>query len=202
MPRKKHRTMSERRTGKPAKINPVHRLSEQHRRMLDYYYGISNLNKSDAMRRAKIGSKDAGSRDLSVFDRPVVKDEMKKREAAFRERYDVTFERVRDEIAKVAFFNPLCVLAIDEETGLVEVDITHAAAHEMAAISEIKVTKSVEGTGKNATVVTKVQVKPWSKTTALDSLMRHAGLSKEKSTFEGANDLVDRILAGRRRASK
>ncbi len=172
----------------PTKLNP------RHSKVLDYYFGVSNFNKADALRRAGYGS---GHKTQSVFTYPAVLKEIKRREERHRAKYAVNFDRVQEEIAKVAFFNPLCVLNIDEDTGLVEVDIVKAQASEMAAISQIKVTEVVVGDVKT----TKVELKPWNKVAALESLMRHTGLSKEKSAFEGASDLVDRIIAGRRRAS-
>ena len=166
-------------------------------RALDHYYGFANFNKTKAMEMAGYGSP---NKYLSMFDIPYVKKEMERREARYRERYEVTFKRVQDEIAKVAYFNPLCVLAVDKD-GLVTVDITQAEAAEMAAISEIKVTERTVVTEDGPEKVTTVKVKPWNKVAALDLLMRHAGLSKEKSPLEGLGDLADRINAGLRRVA-
>ncbi len=176
----------------PTKLNP------RHRKVLDYYFGVSNFNKTDALKRAGYA---AGKKKHCVFTYPAVIKEIKRREELHQAKYAVNFDRVQEEIAKVAFFNPLCVLDIDDDTGLVTVNVAKAQASEMAAISQIKVTESWEGKGEAAVKVTKVELKPWNKVAALESLMRHSGLSKEKSAFEGAGDLVDRIIAGRRRVS-
>ena len=48
---------------------------------------------------------------------------------------------------------------------------------------------------------TEVRVKPHSKVTALDQLMRHAGLSKDKAAGALA-DLAERVLAGQRRIGR
>lgn len=172
----------------PTKLNP------RHRKVLDFYFGVSNFNKTDALKRAGYAG---GRKQQAVFAYPAVRKEIERREALHREKYEVTFDRVQSEIAKIAYFNPLCVLDVDMKTGLVTIDVVKAQAAEMAALSQIKVTESIEDGQK----VTKVEVKPWNKVAALEQLMRHAGLSKEKSAFEGAGDLVNRILAGRRRAS-
>ncbi len=176
----------------PTKLNP------RHRKVVDFYFGVSNFNKTDALRRAGYSN---AHKSQGVFGYPAVVKEIARRETLLREKYEVNFDRVQSEIAKIAYFNPLCILDVDDETGVVTVDITKADASTMAAIGQIKVTESWEGKGDDAVKVTKVELKPWNKVAALESLMRHAGLSREKNAFEGAGDLVDRILAGRRRAS-
>ncbi len=176
----------------PTKLNP------RHVKVLDFYFGVSNFNKTDALRRAGYS---VAQKSQALFAYPAVRKEIERREARSRAKYAVSFDKVQEEIAKVAFFNPLCILDIDDETGMVTVNVAKAQASEMAAISQIKVTESWEGKGDDAVRVTKVELKPWNKVAALESLMKHSGLSKEKSAFEGAGDLVDRILAGRRRAS-
>ncbi len=170
-------------------------LRPRHRKVLNYYYGVSNLSKTDALRRAKYAMPECY---LSLFDTPAVKAEMARREARFAERFDVSYERVEREIAKIAYFNPLSILEIDEKTGWVTVDITKADAADMAAIGEIRVEEHWEGQGEAAIKVTVVKVKPWNKLKALEGLMKHGGLSRQKAD-PTAVDLVDRIIAARNR---
>lgn len=170
------------------------KLTHRQKRMLDYYYGVSNFEKTDAIRRA--GYVHANNQVWRLFNTPAVVAEMERREAAFRAKYEVTYERVRDEVAKIAFFNPLCVLAVGAD-GLVTVDVTKAQASEMAAISEIRVIERTDPqTGERTT---SVKLKPWNKLGALEALMRHAGISREKVPTVQV-DLVERIRAARERA--
>ena len=179
---------------------PKNALTKRQRRVVDYFFGKANLQKTAALR---LGGYSCPEKQHSFFDRPAVKREMRKREAAFAKRYEVTYERVRDEIAKIAYFNPYCVLSVDEKTGMAEVDITQVDAAEMAAIGEIKVKKTRVQDGKDEdgnpvwVEVTQVFVKPWNKLKALDNLMKHAGLSKAKDPLADALNLADRITAAR-----
>lgn len=199
-PKKEKRKVAKKRKT-PRKRKPV--LSTRHRQVLDFYYGISNLNKTDALRRAGYAHPD---KQHGLFSHPAVLEEMARREERFRQKYDVTYDRVRDEIAKVAFFNPMSILRFDEETGEVEVDLSRADVHEMAAIGEIRVKETTTNVGTKEDpeweTVTRVFVKPWNKMQALEQLMKHAGLSKEKDPLAGAiHSLGDRIVAARKRVA-
>lgn len=176
-----------------------HVMTDRQRYVLDLYFGAANLNKTKALRLAGYANP---AKQHEFFSRVAVKREMERRQKAFKKKYEVTYERVEEEIAKLAFFNPLSILSFDPETGLYEVDMSQADAADMAAIGEIKVKKTrvqdgEDEDGKPVWVeTTTVFVKPWNKLKALDDLMRHAGLSKQKDTT-GLADLANRINAAR-----
>lgn len=196
----------------PKKKQPEHlkkgssrigRITPRELQLLDYYYGVSNFNKSDALRRLGKRNGEPLSQpndNLAVFNRPAVKAEMERREALIRERYEVSYERVVDEIAKIAYSHLGDVLQINED-GEMYINLHEASAHSLAALGEVTVESYVEGRGEDAQVVKRVKVKPWNKMAALEALMRHAGLSKEKVPVLGV-ELVDRIRAGRDRLAK
>lgn len=171
------------------------RLSDKHRAVVNYYYGLANFNKTDALRRA--GYKHP-NHYLRVFNHPGIVEEMERRERLLRERYEVTYDNTIAEIAKIAFSNVLDMARVDEKTGDLLIDFSDAGAAQLAAVGEITVETYMEGRGDDAQEVKRVRVKPYNKLAALDALMRHAGISKDK-TGEALSDLVARINAGRKR---
>lgn len=175
-------------------------LSPRNRVMLDAYYGPSNFCKTDALRRA--GYKNPSSQH-NKFNKAPVKTEMERREAEVRSKYEVTHDRIMGELARIAFASIRDLASVDDEGNLI-IDpktLGGASPDDLKALGEVTVETYVEGKGDDAVTVKKIKVKPWPKLQALDQLMRHGGLSKEKSPFEGVADLVDRINAGMRRVS-
>lgn len=172
-------------------------LAPRQRNILNYYYGPSNFCKTDALRRA--GYKHP-EKQHNKFNLPKVKAEMELREAKVRTKYEVTHERIMDELARIAFASLRDLARVDDEGNLIidEQTLGEASPDDLRALGEVTVETYKE---KDGTVVKKIKVKPWPKLQALDQLMRHGGLSKEKSALDGVVDLVERINAGMRRAS-
>lgn len=183
------------------------KLSPRYRLVLDFYYGFSNFNKTDALRRA--GYKHPNSQ-LHIFNHPSVVAAMERREAKVREKYDVTYERITDELARVAYASILNYATITDDGHFLidEKSIAKASPEELAAIGEVTVDTHNEFLGDTdadgkpvATVVKRIKVKPWNKLAALESLVRHAGLSKEKIQVVGSVSLSARIRAARARVT-
>ena len=180
------------------------KLTDRQRRVIDFYYGPANLDKTAALR---MGGYTYPEKAHVFYKRPAVVQEMDRREARFRKKYEVTYDRVAEEIAKIAYFTPLSVFSFNQDTGYYELDLGRADIHEMAALGEIKVKERWEDSGevdKKGDVikikVTQVFVKPWNKLKALESLMRHAGISKQKDPTIGVVDLAGRIRRAREQA--
>ena len=174
------------------------KLSPRHKEVVDNFFGVSNLNKTDALRRA--GYKHPNDR-LAIFAIPAVKAEVARRQEALVERYDASYERIMDELARIAFATPLDYFEIEDD-GRIVIDLRKADADALRALGEIKVTTWTQGNGEHEKEVTTVRFKQWNKQKALEALLRHSGQSREKSPLEGAGDLVDRIIAGRKRVSR
>ena len=169
------------------------KLSPRHREVVDYYFGASNFNKTDAIRRAGYAHP---NKNNAIFNVPAVVAEVERRHELVRERYEVNYDRVVGELARIAFSSPLDFWEVDED-GKATIDLMNADADSLRAVGELKVRTYTEGRGEDARVVTETTLKPWNKNAALDSLMRHAGLSREKSPLEGAGGLFSRILDAR-----
>lgn len=175
-------------------------LSLRHEQLVDTYFGAANFNKTAALRMCGYRHPEKYTR---LFDHPAVVAEVERRHRDTKERYEVTYERTRDEIARVAFSNVFDFAQPEfdnkgKPTGELLFDFSNLSAVQAAAIGEITIETYQEGKGKDAVPVKRVRVKPWNKLAALEQLMRHAGLSRDKADKALAN-LADRIMAGRKR---
>ena len=167
-------------------------LSPRYRKLVDAYFGEANFNKSKAIRLA--GYKSEGKKYTRVFDNPAIVKEVERRHRDIRERYKVDYNRISAEMARVAFSNIYDYAKVDENKDLV-FDFSQLDAVTAAAIGEVTVETYVEGRGEAAREVKRVRVKPWNKMQALDQLMRHSGLSKDKAS-EAIVDLAARLRQG------
>ncbi len=174
------------------------RLSPRHRKLIDFYFGEANFFKSKAIRLA--GYKSNAHDYTRVFDHPAVAEEVERRHREARERHKVTFDRVQNEIAKIAFSSIYDYATVTKDGNLI-FDFSQLDAVTAAAIGEVTVESYMEGKGDEAREVKRVRVKPWSKLAALDQLMRHAGLSKDKTGAVLA-DVAARLGAGLKRIGK
>lgn len=172
-----------------------HKLSPRHRDLLDNYYGPARLVKTEALRMSGYANP---NKQLRLFDLPAVRAEMERREAENRTRYNLSYENVMTELAKIAFSNPLDYMDLDEDGGVV-LRLNKATAHEFGAIGTIRIEERDihDRDGNVVEVKRKITVDPWNKVAALESLIKHAGLSKEKR--DGMDTLLDRLRAGRGR---
>ena len=170
-------------------------LTRRQLKMLDLYYGVCNLNKTAALRQ---GGYAHPNKSHKIFSFPAVRKEMRRREEATRQKYAVSYERLMDELMRMALSSPLDYMNVGPD-GFIEIDLAKASADELRAVGEVVVETYVEGRGATARQVRRVKVKPWPKIEAIDKALRHAGLSRDKLKIEGEVSLVDRITAARRR---
>ncbi len=171
------------------------KISPRHLKVIGFYFGISDFNKTDAMRRAGFAHP---NKNTSVFARPEVRAEVARRQQLIQERYELSHEILVGELMRIVRSSVLDFMTVEDD-GSMLVDLNKADADQLRAIGEVTIESYMQGKGEKMREVKRIRVKPHDKLRAIDSLMRHAGLSKEKSVFEGAGDLVDRIVAARRR---
>lgn len=176
------------------------RLHLRHEKLIDFYFGEANFNKSKALRLCGYACAHKYTR---LFDHPAISEEVERRYKELRERHSVTFDRVRDEIARVAYSNIYDYASREKDakgafTGNLIFDFSALDAVTAASIGEVTIETYEEGKGEDAREVKRVRVKPWNKLAALDQLMRHAGLSKDK-TGAALADVAGRLAAGLKR---
>lgn len=178
---------------------PRDRITDQQQRLVDAYFGAANFVKTRALAMANYSQP---NKQLAVFNQPAVKAEIKRRQAKFRKEHEVTFERLQQELMKIALFNPLSVMAPDpDRPGWFVVDLASAEAKDMAALGEIEIKEFWEGKGEDKVKVQRIRFKPWNKVTAIEQLIRHSGLSRDRTAENALGALADRIVAARRRAA-
>lgn len=95
------------------------------------------------------------------------------------ERYGVTVERVRTELAFLAFANMGDYVRIDGD-GNVHFDASDLTPAQLAAISEITVEEFTDGKGEGARPVRRTKFKLHSKRDALVDLGKHLGMFGEE----------------------
>ena len=115
-------------------------------------------------------------------------------------RYEVTADKVKAEIAKVAFSNLEDFMAEDPETGDMIFDLSQMTEKAAAAISEYSVDSYMEGRGEDGKKVKKMRVKLYDKLSALDKLSRIMGMYQDTVTVK--TDEVALLQAGRARVAQ
>lgn len=104
--------------------------------------------------------------------------------------------RVLEEIACIAFFDPGTVL--DADGNLLPIGKWPEEARRALASSEIVQRNLVSGDGALDTVL---KTKFWDKAKALDMAAKHHALLTEKVEVSGQVDVVERLVAGRKRVA-
>lgn len=183
---------------KKFKKDPTKKLSDRHKAMIDLYFGFAKFEKLKAARMA--GFKNPEVNLVRLFNEPVVVAEIERRQAENRRKYNITYDNVMQEMAKIGFANIAKFMTWHEDTGeFIGFNLTKEQIDDYAAIGEITVETYMEGKGDDAEEVKKIKIKPWNKQTALEALIRHAGLSHEKNASTLEVEIVDRLRQGRER---
>ena len=92
-----------------------HRLSDRYRRLVDHYFTDARFNQSEAARLT--GYKWPTKIAWKLFNKPAVKAEVDRRHRVAQERYDITYESIIQEMAKIGFMNIGDFMDFDEKTG-------------------------------------------------------------------------------------
>lgn len=127
--------------------------------------------------RADGQSKNAKQAGNNILNNPVVQELIAKRQVERRKRVDISLDRVLEEIASLAFFNPKDLY--DAEGNIIPI---HQLPREVAAaISSVKaiVRKSDDGDISTKTL----EFRQWNKNQALELFMRHYGALNDKMTM-------------------
>ena len=170
-------------------LQPHRPLSALQTLLVDAYFECS-LVKKTALTNAGLSPK-----SVKMFEHPAVVAEIARRLAEKKVKHEVTYDKLIDELASVAFFNISEVMEFDEASGrFTGFNLNREQMNILAAIGEIQISDTKFGT--------RITVKPYNKLNALEQLMRHAGLSRETIHVQHEVNLTDRLRAGRDRARK
>ena len=173
-------------------------LSERHLKCIDSY--MAGSSKRDALRA---GGFSDGTTVGKVFDRPDVKAEIARRQAAAREEGKVTQDWVIEN--HVAAVNAPKILAKFLKTtsdGKLDWDFTGATQEEKTLIDSVTTETYMEGRGEKKKPVKRFKVRIPSRLAHLDSISRIMGFNKDSLEHRGEMSLVERLQQGRRRVKR
>ena len=165
-------------------------LSERHNKVVTEY--LKTFNKTDAMVKAGYSESMAKTRHGDVFGRPDVQSEIERRQKLAAHRGDITLDWIVERLKAIADASIGDMLVVYSD-GQASIDFRRMTPQIMRSLKKFSPGK---GKGKQPVVELSDQLR------ALELLIRHLGLSKEKQTVElsGEVSLVDALHRGRSRA--
>lgn len=149
-------------------------MTKKQKRFVEEY--LIDLNATQAAIRAGYSPDTAQQMGSENLSKPVIKNAIDKAIAERCRRTGINQDRVIQEIAKLAFLNPIDVIDMDEATIKGE-----ANRDDTACIASVKV-KVIPGEDGN---ITEREVKTYDKLKALELLGKHLGMFTDKLKMEG-----------------
>lgn len=159
----------------PRMLSKQPAVSERRRRFVEAYL-VSN-NASDAARKAGYSVATAGQMGYALLKEPQIAAEIRERRAKLAEAFEVTAERVKAEVAKLAFANIDDFMKVGAD-GSPRVDFRTATRAQRAALASVTVEEFVDGRSDKRQV-RRVKFTMNDKGKALENLMKHFGLLNE-----------------------
>jgi phage terminase small subunit len=152
----------------------VNTLTKKQKRFVEEY--LVDLNATQAAIRAGYSPQTARDIGCENLTKPNIQNAIATAMADRSRRTGINQDRVIQEIAKLAFLNPVDVIDMDEATIKGE-----ANRDDTACIASVKV-KVIPGEGGN---ITEREVKTYDKLKALELLGKHLGMFTDKLKMEG-----------------
>lgn len=149
-------------------------MTKKQKRFVEEY--LIDLNATQAAIRAGYSPDTAQQMGSENLSKPVIKNAIDKAIAERSCRTGINQDRVIQEIAKLAFLNPIDVIDMDEATIKGEANRDDTAC---IASVKVKVIPSEDGN------ITEREVKTYDKLKALELLGKHLGMFTDKLKMEG-----------------
>lgn len=174
-------------------------LSPKHSKVVDGF--VAGLSKKEAMLKAGYSKSTATTRPNDVFGREDVNNEIQRRLALAAHRSDMSLDWVVERLKDIADANIGDMIDVYSD-GTAKLNLLKMTPALRRAISKFTVDSYTEGRGANSQKVKRVQINVSDKLKALELLVRHLGLSKEKQSLEisGEVSMVEALQRGRSRA--
>lgn len=154
-------------------------MTKKQKRFVEEY--LIDLNATQAAIRAGYSPNAAGSIGDENLKKPEIKNAIDRAIADRSRRTGINQDRVIQEIAKMAFLNPVDVIDMDAATVRGE-----ANRDDTACIASVKVKVIPTDDGN----ITEREVKTYDKLKALELLGKHLGMFNDKLRVEGAVPIV------------
>lgn len=157
-------------------------LSDKQKRFVSEY--LIDLNATQAAIRAGYSAKTAQQQGSRLLLNVVVQEELSKQQSKVAERFEITKDRIVDELAKIGFSNMLDYMRAGPD-GDPYLDFSGLTRDQAAALSEVTVEDFKDGRGEDARDVRRVKFKLHDKKGALVDLAKMLGFVIEKHEHTG-----------------
>lgn len=173
-------------------------LSAKKKKAIDGY--LKGMTKVDAMRAAGYAETTSNTKHSAIFGSPEVEAEIARRQAIAATRADISLEWLTDQLKTIVEANIGDLIEIDS-TGSISMDYSKLTPELRKAIGNVTVDEVTVGRGRDAEKIKRIRIGSLDKLRAIELLIKHLGLSKEKTVIEVEGDLVERLTRGRKRVA-
>lgn len=150
---------------------------------------LVDMNGKQAAIRAGYSAKTAEVQASRLLSNAKVAERLNLMRSALEEKTGITVQRVLEEYAKIAFFDPSKIFK-STVGGDPYIDVSEATPDEWAAVTAIQCEDYTDGRGDDAREVRKVKVTLADKKGALDSIAKHLGMFTEKVEHSGGINII------------
>ncbi len=174
-------------------------ITAKRRKAIDAF--MKCFNKKQALLDAGYSVSMATTSAGTVFNDPAVKAEIDRRLNLASHRADISLDWIVQRLKMIADANLGECLDVFSD-GSARINFEKLTPLLKKALNKFTVSERKEGRGKNSSVVLTTTVGLSDQLKALELLVRHLGLSKEKQAIEltGEVSLIEQLHAGRERA--
>lgn len=160
---------------------------------------LIDLNATQAAIRAGYSKKTAGVQGFELLKKPEIQAMVQKHQETRSVKTGITAERVLQELARIAFFDPRNMLNADGSPKPIQ-DLDDDTA---AVLAGMDIAEEYEGSGEDRVFkgYTK-KVKLADKVAALNLSMRHLGMLTDKLEVKDVTSRADRLSKARSRKTK
>lgn len=159
---------------------------------------LRGMSKQDAMLEAGYSASTAATKHSDVFGDPEVVAEIQRRQNIASARTDITLEWALGELKNIAEANLGDIIEVASD-GSYKINMTKLGPNLRKAMNGFTVDDMQEGRGEDGQKFRRLKVNLVDKVRAIELIIRHGGLSKEKVVLEVEGDLVERLQRGRSR---
>lgn len=179
-----------------AESNKSGRIPAKQRRTRFVREYLKEFNATKAAIAAGYSEKGASVTGSRLLADPRISAEVEAANDKINNRLQLTVERVREEIARIAYCDPRKFF---NDNGSLKA-ISELDEDSARAMAGIDCTELFEGTGEDrAQVGYMKKLKLWDKNKALELASRHLGALRDKVEVSDSSEIVKRLAAGRSR---
>lgn len=174
-------------------------LTPRRRKVVDAF--MKGFSKKKALLEAGYSLTTATTRANDIFGDPAVQTEIGRRQKLATHRADIDLDWIIERLKDIADANIGDMLNIYSD-GSASLNFNKLTPQLARALSKFAVSEKKSGRGKDAGSIVETKVGFVDKLKALELLIRHLGLSREKQAIEvsGEVSLVEQLHRGRSRA--